>query len=106
MSEPVQLTKFRCGTCLHLYDTRDAADLCESRPVCQDKGANVGDVVRITAGDGAGELATVETRFVIDRGWGHYAWDTYWHTVGLSAKLNKGWGHRMLTFDSYETVSA
>jgi hypothetical protein len=70
--------------------------------VSQDKGVKVGDVVLVTKGDGAGSKATVESRFIFDMEWGHYAWERYWHTVGLTAKLNDSWGTRQLTFDSYE----
>lgn len=104
--EEVQVTRYKCSTCGKVYDSKASAEACEAKPVSQDNGVKVGEVVRITQGDGAGELATVETVYVIDREWGHYTWERYWHTVALTAKLNKGWGHRMLTFDSYERLGA
>lgn len=103
--ETLQVTRYKCSTCGKVYDRKDSAEACEAKPVSQDKGVKVGEVVRITQGDGAGELATVEKVYVIDREWGHYAWERYWHTVALTAKLNKGWGHRMLTFDNYERAT-
>ncbi len=62
----------------------------------------VGDTVIITQGDGEGSKAIVESIHIYDKEWGHYAWDRYWHTVGLTAKVVDGWGHRSLTFDSYK----
>jgi hypothetical protein len=102
--ETFQVTKYRCATCQHVYDTEEGAKACESRPVRQDRGVKVGDVVRIIAGDSTGRTATVESVYVVDREWGHYAWERYWHTVALAAKVNDSWGHRTLTFDSYETL--
>ncbi len=96
--------RYTCETCGTTYDTEDAARLCESRPVSQDKGAKVGDSIRIIRGEGQG-LAKVENRFIYDRAWGHYAWERYWHTVGLQAKCANGYGHRQLTFDDYEVVA-
>jgi hypothetical protein len=103
--EQLQITRYKCGTCGSVYDASESAELCDSKPVTQDRGVKVGDVVRITAGDGSGGLATVEQVYVLSRDWGHYAWERYWHTVALNAKLNRGYGHRMLTFDSYEVVA-
>lgn len=101
----IQIQKYQCDICGQSYGTADAAKKCESKPVSEDKGVKVGDVVLITKGDGQGSTATVESRFVFDRV-AHYAWERYWHTVGLTAKLNDSWGHRQLTFDSYEPVAA
>lgn len=102
--EAVQITRYRCSTCHHVFGSESAALACESRPVSHNRGVRVGDRVRITAGDGAGSTAIVETVYVIDREWGHYAWERYWHTVALTAKVEGGYGHRMLTFDSYEVM--
>lgn len=102
--EELLVTRYKCQTCGKVYDRLENAEECEKRPVSQDKGVKVGDVVKITAGDGAGLTATVESVFVIDREWGHYAWERYWHTVALTAKVNGSYGHRMLTFDNYETL--
>ena len=102
----LRVTRYKCSTCGKVYDSKASAEACEAKPVSHDKGVKVGDVVRITQGDGTGELATVETVYVVDREWGSYAWERYWHTVALIAKVNDGWGHRILTFDSYEYVGA
>jgi hypothetical protein len=102
--KPIQQTIYKCEICGHTYSNeKDALD-CESQPISQDKGVKVGDKVLITNGDGKGELGTVETVYIIDKEWGHYAWKRYWHTVALTASLDKSYGHRMLTFDSYERV--
>lgn len=104
--EAIQITRYKCGTCGSVYDSETSAKTCESRRVTQDKGVKVGDQVRITAGDGDGKTATVSTRFVIDKDWGHHQWHRYWHTVGLTAKIDGGPGTRMLTFDCYETAQS
>ena len=51
--------------------------------------------------DGAGKRAKVTSVSIVDKDWGHYRWERYWHTVALTADFD-GWGSRMLTFDSYE----
>ena len=104
--EVVTIERFKCPTCGATYGERHLAELCAARPVSQDRGVKVGDTVRITGGDGAGGTATVERISVLGRDWGHYAWERYWHTVALHAKVNGSWGHRMLTFDNYELIGA
>lgn len=101
MSEPVHITHYRCRTCRHVFTSQSSADACEGKPVTYDRGVKVGDKVRITDGDGKGSTATVECIHIIDREWGHYAWERYWHTVALTAKVDNSYGHRMLTFDNY-----
>ena len=98
----VNITKYKCETCGALYEYSRDAQTCESKPVTHDKGVVVGSVVRILSGDGAGSLAKVEQRYVIDKDWGHRHWHRYWHTVGINAKVIDGWGSRQLTFDEYE----
>jgi hypothetical protein len=98
------ITPYECEICGARYSTADVAKKCESKPLSQDKGVNVGDEVLITSGDGKGEKATVERILVYDMEWGHYAWERYWHTIGLVANLNESPGSRQLTFDSYEPV--
>ncbi len=98
-----EVKEYQCETCGSKYRTEGAARLCESKPLTQDRGVQKGDKVRIIRGDGQG-LATVEGRHVYDLEWGHYAWERYWHTVGLTAKCDEGFGHRQLTFDDYELV--
>lgn len=102
--EELQITRYKCETCGKAYDDKGSAEKCESRPVQQDRGVKIGDTVKITGGEGAGNTATVERIYVIDREWGHYAWERYWHTVALEAKVNGSYGHRILTFDNYEVI--
>jgi hypothetical protein len=104
MSEALHITRYSCHTCKQVYDDRASADLCESRPIIEDRGVKVGDLVLITGGDGAGKKARVETVYIVDKDWGHYAWERYWHTVALTAKVEDSWGHRMLVFDQYKTI--
>lgn len=98
------VTEYRCEICNTRYTTEKEALACEERSVLQDKGVQAGDTVRITRGEGQG-LATVTNRLIFDREWGHYMWERYWHTVGLMATCNEGFGSRQLTFDDYEVVA-
>jgi hypothetical protein len=94
-------TEYQCDVCKHVYSTEKEALKCESKPVTQDRGVKIGDRVRITSGDGTGLECEVSEIFIISKDWGHYAWERYWHTVGVSGKVIGSWGSRMLTFDSY-----
>jgi hypothetical protein len=100
--ETINLVRYKCSICGTTYDIEKEALECESRPISQDKGVKIGDKVFITRGDGSGNIATVSSVFVYDKHWGHYFWETYWHTIGLTAKLDDAPGSRQLTFDSYE----
>lgn len=97
-------TLYQCEKCQANYSSQSEAEKCETKSITHDKGVKVGDIVLITAGQGAGQRAEVETVYVIDKAWGHREWETYWHTVALTAKLDEGWGNRLLTFDSYTTI--
>lgn len=97
-------TLYQCQHCKTKYASQYDAEQCEAHPVTQDKGAKVGSTVRILHGDGTGKLATVTDTFIYSRDWGHYSWKTYWHTIGVNAKLNDDWGSRRLTFMDYEVV--
>ena len=101
--EVLHLTKYKCSTCGAVYDTEKGAQDCEARKVTHDRGVKIGDIVRITRGDGVGHTGTVERVYVLTKDWGHYAWEQYWHTVALEVRVNGSWGHRMLTFDDYAT---
>lgn len=101
----IPTTRFQCEVCKHVYETAEAAAKCESRPVSQDRGVKVGDRVMITAGDGVGHWCEIDAVYVLDREWGHYAWERYWHTVAVNGKVIGSWGSRMLTFDNYRTAS-
>jgi hypothetical protein len=100
----IQIQKYQCEICGHSYGTAEAAKKCESKPVSADKGVKIGDVVLITKGDGQGMKAQVESRYIVGMEWGHYAWERYWHTVSITAKVLDSWGNRHLAFDSYEPV--
>lgn len=102
MSKRGEFYSFECSICHTKYPTLKEAENCESRPVSQDRGVKVGDLVRVTMGDGKGQLAKVTKTFVYSKDWGHYAWERYWHTVGITADLIESWGSRQLAFDSYE----
>jgi len=99
-----QIKRYQCEICGHSYDTVKAAKKCESKPVTEDKGVKVGDVVLITEGECKGMKAKVESRHIVDMEWGHYSWERYWHTVGITAKVIGSWGYRQLAFDSYQPV--
>ncbi len=95
--------KYQCSLCKYEYDDEAAALDCESRKVSHDQNVKNGDRVLITEGDGIGEEATVQSVYVIDKYWGHYAWERYWHTICITANLDT-WGSRLLTYDSYKKV--
>lgn len=99
-----QITKsfYKCDICGAEYSSKEEAKKCESRPVSKDKGVKIGDTVRILSGDGTGKLAIVTSRSIVDKNWGHYMWDVYWHTVMLGADIKDEYGSRALTFDAYE----
>lgn len=105
MVEKLYLIKYRCGVCGEAYNNETRANECESRPITDDKGVKVGDVVIITAGEGKGEKAVVKNRIIFDREWGHYMWERYWHSVGLAVNLLNNTGSRQLTYDCYRTIN-
>jgi hypothetical protein len=96
---------YACEICGEEYGTEKEAIECESKPISEDKGVKVGDIVRITGGDGKGKEAKVTRVYIIDKDWGHYSWKRYWHTVALNADIINHWGSRMLTFDQYELLT-
>jgi len=95
---------YECEICGEQYETRAGAKGCESKPKSQDKGVKVGDIVLITDGQSAGKKGKVTKVWVYNKSWGHYAWERYWHTVGLSADIIGSPYSRQLTFDGYEVV--
>jgi hypothetical protein len=96
-----EIIKYQCEVCGRVYDDKEDAARCETKPVQNDKGVKVGDVVRITRGSGAGHLAKVTAITVHERGWGPAIYD---HSVALIADVIDSWGSRLLAFDSYEVV--
>lgn len=102
--KPIVKTEYQCETCLTTYSTEIEAFKCESMAVREDKGVKVGDVVLITRGDAQGQRARVTRVFVYDKEWGHYAWQRYWHTVGVNADIIGSPYSRQLTFDDYEVA--
>lgn len=99
----VQVTYYTCELCGARYSNESEARKCESRPVTHD-GVKVGDRVRILTGEGVGDTGIITAVFVYDKNWGHYAWERYWHTVGITAKIDGHTGSRQLTFDAYKKL--
>lgn len=97
----ITITKYECEKCGHQHITEAAALECEALPVKYDRGVKVGDLVLITKGDGAGMKGEVTAVHVTAPGWGPRAYD---HAVYLVAKVVGSWGHRQLSFDSYEVL--
>lgn len=89
-----------CEICGNKYEERAAAVHCESigGPL-MDKGAKIGDRVKILRGDGAGMIGEIDRIFVFSPGWGPAC---YSHTRGLNAKIIGSFGHRQLCYDDYE----
>ncbi len=104
--QEINIKRYKCQTCGHDYGSAEAAVKCEKKPVSQDKGVKIGDIVIVTKGEGQSQKAKVDSRFVFSMEWGHYAWEQYWHTVGLTAQLCDDTGSRQLTFDSYEPLNS
>jgi hypothetical protein len=102
--EQKMVTTYRCEKCGAGYATEESALKCESREILYNKGVKVGDTVLLTSGAGSGEKAKVTRVYVIDKEWGHYAWEKYWHTVALEVDLINSYGSRGVTFDSYQTI--
>lgn len=97
-----EITRYQCEICEQEYTNKADAVLCSERPTTQDKGVKIGDQVRVLKGDGIGEIYTVSSVYFAKKEWGHYAWETFWHTPIVVAEKN-GWS-RVLAFDSYEKV--
>ncbi len=100
----VKKTFYECEICGAEYATKAGAKECESKPKSQDKGVKLGDIVLITDGQSVGKKAVVTKIWVYDKDWGHYAWERYWHTVGLCADIIGSSASRQLTWDGYEVV--
>jgi hypothetical protein len=96
--------QFECSICGNVYGNADSAIGCEERGITHNRNVKEGDTVRILNGQDSGSLATVTKVFIYDKYWGHYAWERYWHTVGLVAKIKGGYASRQLTFDDYEVI--
>ena len=101
-----QKTLYHCEICDDTYATAKEALACEKKSIEQDRGAKAGDVVIITRGQSTGKKATVTKRWIYNKGWGHYAWERYWHTVGICAEIVDSPYSRQLTFDDYELETA
>ena len=83
-----QITKYICEKCNTSYFDEQSAVICESREVTEDKGAKIGDRVMILSGQGSGEFAKISSITIIDKDWGHYHWERYWHTIAVCADLD------------------
>ena len=86
------ISLFKCSICGELYGSEAEAKKCESRPKIEDKGVKIGDIIKIIKGEGAGSRGKVKEIFIYDKSWGHYEWERYWHTVGITADIIGGWG--------------
>lgn len=95
---------WQCEKCGKEYNSVKEAKSCESKKITMDSGVKVGDIVLITTGESAGQKGKVEKVFIYDKYWGHYAYERYWHTVGLDVKCIESWGNRQLTFDDYKLI--
>lgn len=95
------ITTYQCEVCGKDFSDPGEAAACEARPVTHDRGVSVGDIVRVTTGDGSGQCARVTGLFVISPGWGPSRYD---HSRAIVADMVDSWGSRMLTFDSYEVL--
>lgn len=100
----IQIIKYECEICGETYSKPEDALSCEGKPISGDKGVKIGDTVLVTGGEGAGQKGIVEKTWIFDKYWGHYAWERYWHTVGLTVKMIESYGNRQLTFDQYKTL--
>lgn len=99
-----KIIMYECSICGNKSKSKEGIEKCESRPVSQDKGVKVGDIILITTGEGAGKKGKVTDILIYDQSWGHYAWERYWHTIGLTVDLIDYYGSRQLTFDDYEVI--
>lgn len=97
----VVITKYECEICGTQYETQESAIACEAIPIQHDRGVKVGDLVRITAGDGTGQFCKVEKVCIHQPGWGPKQYD---HSVYLTGQVVDSWGHRQLSFNSYEVL--
>ena len=104
MVTTVNITEYKCSICNTVYSSEEGALSCEAKPITQDKGVKVNDIVKVTSGDGVGELAKVKNIFIINNEWGHYAAQKYYHTVAIEVDFIESYGSRLLTFDSYEVI--
>ena len=97
-------TTYVCEKCRKSFDSRMAAARCESVPITQDRGVKVGDIVRITYGQGAGARGLVERISVLDSEYAPVK--GYTHTIALSVKCIDSYGNRFLLHDHYCVLSA
>jgi hypothetical protein len=97
----IQTTHYQCEVCGAKYNSKGNALACEAVPVKHDKGVKVGDLVRITAGDGTGSLCKVTSIHIREPGWGPKDYD---HTVFVCGDVVDSWGSRQLSFNSYEVL--
>lgn len=101
----ITTTKYQCETCHGIYDEETKARRCEEKEITGDRGADIGDTVLITSGEGSGKKAVVESIHLKSMYWGHYSWERYWHTISVTAEVVDGFGGRNLTFDSYKMLN-
>lgn len=100
----VQITKYQCKKCKKEYKEKDEAISCEKKEITEDRGVKIGDIVKVTGGEGSGGCGKVTRVNVINKYWGHHEWARYWHTIAIEVDLINDIGSRFLTFDNYETI--
>lgn len=94
-------TLYICDICDQQYDNEQDALKCESTPLKDDKGVEIGDVVLITGGEGKGHHAKVSRLIALKPTWYN---ERYHHSIALTAEVIDSWGSRLLTFNDYEVL--
>jgi hypothetical protein len=94
-------TSYACDVCGHQYASADSAIKCEQIPILYDLGVKVGDSVRITYGEDAGNLAVVESIHVASLG---HVPKWLVHSRYLIAKCVESYGSRVLYYQQYEVM--
>jgi hypothetical protein len=113
MTSEIERPTFRCSKCGTRYGRLEQWERCVRRPVLNDRGVKVGDVVRVTRGRFAGRRASVFLVNVMAPSSLPYGEpDEYWHTVGVYVLIQPGKPveganyvpDEFLTWDEYETL--
>lgn len=96
----IEVVKYQCGVCKHVYVNRDDALACESTPITHDKHVKAGDRVRLVGGTWDGEIATVLKICLGPTETGKV--DYYGHSVYIKTNLPAGGKYRY--YDGYEPI--
>jgi len=89
----IEVKRYQCELCGHIFETEEHALNCESRPVTQRK-HKIGDQVMVLGGEGKGEIGVVKQCSYSPISWGP---KRYWHMPLYIVDVEGG--SRMLTFD-------